>query len=114
VGANLRGARLERTLLAGADMSKALAGPLPIRGRTDWPTNLVFARMAKARLAGAELVRAQLGRADLSGADLRGADLSGALMTETVLSGANLRHTRLEGCDLSTCVGYAASGKVPA
>jgi uncharacterized protein YjbI with pentapeptide repeats len=107
-GADLRGARLDRAIFAGAMTSEVLASPMPIRGRADWPTNLTSTRLTAVCLAGADLNRARLGRADLSKADLHSANLCGASLCEAVLTGADLSNVKLEGADLTACVGLPA------
>jgi len=112
-GANLRGARMQRAALSGAMLADVQAGPLPIRGRSDWATNLSYARLVSACLARADFGQAILRRADLSKADLQGTNLSGASLCEAVARGADLRNIRLEGADMTASVGFEAKVVVP-
>jgi uncharacterized protein YjbI with pentapeptide repeats len=107
----LRGAHLERASLNGAMMAEVHAGPMPIRGHSDWPTNLSLARLPSACLTNAELMHATLERADLTGADLRYADLTGACLREATLQGTRLEDAMLDEADLTDCTGvtYEAS-----
>ena len=76
VGADLRGASLQRTNLLGATLST---------------TKLQGADLAYAQLQRANLKSADLQGANLSNADLRGADLAYAKMQDATLVGAKLQ-----------------------
>ena len=107
------GAQLERATLIEAMMTGVRAGPMPIRGHADWPTNLKLARLASACLASAELMHATLERADLTGADLRYADLTGACLREARLQGARMEDATLGEADLTDCTGVTAEANRP-
>jgi uncharacterized protein YjbI with pentapeptide repeats len=47
-------------------------------------------------------------RADLTRADLRGANLSKASLCKAVMWGANLGQARMNGADLTGCIGLSA------
>ena len=84
-GADLRGAHLEKAVLAKAYLQGA---------------DLSGAYLQGANLREARLQRADLRGAHLQGADLSGAQLQGAMLWETHLQGATLRSARLQGADL--------------
>ena len=87
VGCDLRGADLNRMILADADLSNA-----DLSGAT-----FFLADLSGANLSGANLRDAKFGGADLAGADLRGADLRGAL-----LDGAFLKGSMMDGKVIET------------
>jgi uncharacterized protein YjbI with pentapeptide repeats len=94
-GAPLRGGRLVRTNLSGANLSVA-----DLREANLGATNLSGANLSVTRLNNADLFYANLSGANLSSADLSHADLNGAN-----LSGADLYGAVLEGADLSDASG---------
>ena len=104
-GADLRGARLERASLDGAMMANVRAGPMPIRGHPDWPSNLTLARLPSASLVNAELMGALLIRADLSNANLRDADLTDASLCEARLTDAYFERPMIQFSALSLTIG---------
>lgn len=79
-GCDLRGADLNRMILAGADLSDA-----NLSGAT-----FFLADLSEANLSGANLRDAKFGGADLANADLRGADLRGALLDGAFLNGSKM------------------------
>jgi uncharacterized protein YjbI with pentapeptide repeats len=94
--ADLSGADLERSILAGAAASEA-----SFRGATLNGADLTYGEFAGSDLRAATLAGTDARRADFTGADLEGADLSGARLGAASLTSADLRSARLEGVDLS-------------
>ena len=91
IGADLKGANLERAVLTNAQLSGA-----DFRGAT----------LNDAILSGATLRNALFNNADLAGADLsdtvlKGADLSGAKLMNATLNGADMNFTVLTGANLT-------------
>jgi uncharacterized protein YjbI with pentapeptide repeats len=109
---SMRARRLERAILAGADLRKAdFTGALLTDAVLD-AANLEYAifddtRMAGARLGGAKLNRASMRRTQLQGAELGGtqmravqaeaADMRGAFLNMADLALSNLHGARLDG-----------------
>ena len=93
-GCDLRGEKLDRRDLAGADLSGA-----DLRGAT-------FSRaiLRGANLSGADLSGANFKRHDLAGANLSGANLEGATFHRAVLRGANLSGANLTGANLNLAI----------
>jgi hypothetical protein len=125
---DLSGATLQRTLLEGADLRKAVlrfvrgAGCIledaKLQGADLWGAEMEGADLRGADLQGATLEEANLQGADLAGVDfrgavlnranlrranLRGADLRGAVLGGTNLEGAILRDAKLQELELTDC-----------
>ncbi len=101
---DLRGAKLHRANLSGANLVGARFDILPIGtgGGGSIAANLQRAKLRGAKLAGADLSNANLEGCDFSKADLRHADLRGAKMTDAdftdaVIDGAKLKMSDLTG-----------------
>lgn len=123
-GRDLRFATLDRSNLAGADVTSA-----DLTGASLVSANLSGARLNAVRASGATFVDADLDAADLrsveaiganfqsaamaganlAGAVLIGADLSSASLTAATLTGAQLDGASLQGADLEAAVVDRAS-----
>jgi tetratricopeptide (TPR) repeat protein len=94
--ANLSGANLSGTVLSGANFSGAYLRQVNLSGANLSGANLSGANLSGANLSGANLIGANLSGANLIGAILIGANLSRtgfgrAILSEAILSKANLK-----------------------
>jgi uncharacterized protein YjbI with pentapeptide repeats len=85
--ANLRGAKIQNSILLGANLAEA---------------NLSEAQLQNSDLRDADLTMAILDKANLSGAILTGTSLRGAELSNASLTGAQLVRTTLPGAHLSS------------
>jgi uncharacterized protein YjbI with pentapeptide repeats len=120
-GANLRGANLSQSFLAGAQFRRARLEGADLRFASLEGANLTLARvdgadlrevkfegvvlsgawLRDANLRNARLQSVDLSRARIEGANLSAARLGGANLRGARLGSANLRGARFEGADLS-------------
>jgi uncharacterized protein YjbI with pentapeptide repeats len=99
--ANLRRAKLSKTILYGADLSGADLSEANLRHAYLSKTTLSGSILREANLSKANLSGSILREANLSGADLLGANLSGSDLREVNLIRANLLEANLSEADLS-------------
>ena len=93
---NLFGAKINGTILKGANLSYAYLRNLDLSEKNLKGTILTGADLASANLSGVDL-----SGKDLTGTNLSGVDLSGTDLTGTNLRGSNLAKANLTGVDLS-------------
>jgi uncharacterized protein YjbI with pentapeptide repeats len=123
-GSSLKGARLYGARMDGVDLRDAHVAVVeasglyrmwtvdPSRSVSDFGpdgvlrqgVDLRFASLKRARLGKARLKGADFSGANLSGADLAYADLRGCVFAETILTGVDLKHLRIDPAALATCI----------
>ena len=111
--AHLEKAVLYQAQLSSATLARANLENADLRGARLEGANLDYADLQQsylwsAKLAGAHLDNANLDSAIFIDSDLAGADLRGAKFRGTVLNGANLTGTDLDGADLRNVSGLSA------
>lgn len=123
-GSSLKGARLYGARMDGVDLRDAHVAVVEASGLyrmwTVDPSRTVsdlgpdgvlrqgvdlrFASLKRARLGKARLKGADFSGANLSGADLAYADLRGCVFADTILTGVDLEHLRIDSAALATCI----------
>ena len=98
----MRGVRLERATLNGANLAGADLSPLISTGSSGrvWQSALSYARFRKADLTDAKLIGAVLKGACFDDANLRDADLSEAEVADASFRGADLTGAKLDGTNM--------------
>lgn len=108
-GVDLRDARLARVEASGQfrvwtvdpERSQPVAGP---DGLVHQGVDLRHASLKRARLGNARLKNADFSGANMAGADLANANLQGCTFANTILTGVDLKHVRIDPGALRTCV----------
>lgn len=108
-GVDLRDARLARVEASGLfkvwsvdpDRPAPEVGP---DGNIRHGVDLRHASLKRARLGNARLKGADFTGANLAGAELAGADLRDCTFVDTILTGVDLKHVRIDPAALATCV----------
>lgn len=104
----LDGIELPGVDLSGFDLDRVRLGGANLRGAKFDKTDLTMARLPRAKLAGASFRKARMSRINLSDADLERTSFRGAELNGGVLGGANLRGANLSRADLSSAFMSAA------
>jgi uncharacterized protein YjbI with pentapeptide repeats len=99
--ADFSGLDLRNTMLAGADLRRAIFVNADLRGATLRRALLDEADFTKANLRGANLEHADLPNANLSGANLVGANLRNADLLGANLTNAELQDSELDGAKIT-------------
>jgi len=112
--ADLRGADLSWTILAGTDLRGANLSDADLSASILAGADLSDADLSKACTSGADMTDVNLTGANLRGAlmddaDLEGADLTGADLTDADLSCADLVETNLTDATITGCRIYGAA-----
>ena len=108
-GVDLRDARLARVEAKGLyqrwtvdpDRPVPQAGP---GGEIHLGVDLRHASLKRARLGNARLKNADFSGANMAGADLANANLQGCTFADTILTGVDLKHVRIDSLALKQCV----------